>query len=207
MIKINSFTHECDEQMSKPIMNYSVIYDNSPKRHECFANALIDEQIILSATNHNKIDDAYIQEIIHGCDNVYPDCVVYFFPKDYIAQAKGIINAFVDKWSKGQDSGVFYSEYGDIYIAMRNTENGLWVLTYDGTTVVAFEKAYEMFEPEIEIQKSFGNKNLRFDKPFVSYNVEESSGEAFFHYFKRQKKVFQFMKDEGVYDSNCGKKK
>lgn len=205
MAKIESFTHECDEQTSKPIMNYAVIYDNEPKRSECFGNALIDEQFILSANHNNKIDDTYVEQVMNGCESLYPDSTVYFFPKKEATKVKSIINDLVNKWKNGQDSSIYYSEEGDIYIALRSTDKGIWVLTYDGTTVIAFEKANDMFSEHFDIQNSFENSDINFEQPFVVENNEESSGDAFFEYMENYQEVFDFMKKEGLFDDKCYK--
>lgn len=206
MPTIKRFTHACDELITKPINNYAVVYDNVPRRSECFNNALIDEQVIL-CSNNEKIDEAYIAATINGCDSPYPDTIVYFFPTEHVSKVKTIINKMVNQWLAREGSGIYYSENGDIYIALRHTANGLWVMTYDATTIVAFEKAHDMFNDEFTIVDSHRNKKLDLTQPFVAYNVEESSGECFFHHFKKVKHVFALMKQEGLFDEDCGKRK
>ncbi len=207
MNTIKKFTHACEEKYSRPIMNYAVIYDSIQKRSECFGNALIDEQVVLVASSDQPLDEKVIPDILDGCDSPYPNAVVYFFPKQDSDKVKTIINEMVNKWHAGKDSGISYSEFGEIYIALRHTANGLWVLTYDGSTNVGFEKAQRMFNDDFKIAESYRNKNLSLDSPFVAYNVEESAGQYFFTYFKRQKKLFELMQQEGLYDSGCGRRK
>lgn len=207
MPTIKNFTHKCEEIISNPVMNYAVIYDNIQKRSECFTNILIDEQIILAANSNEAIDEEYVEQTIDGCDNVYPSSVMYFFPNKDAAKAKSIINEMVEQWFNGQDSDIGYSELGDIYIALRHTINGLWVLTYDASTFVAFEKAESLFDGHFTIVDSYKNKNINLNEPFVAYNVEESSGEAFLQFFKRQKNLYALMTQEGLIDADCRKQK
>lgn len=199
MTQVQSFTHPCDEFLDKRIMNYSTIYDNTYRKNLCFGNMLIHEQFILCATNNQTITPQYIEESLKGCDNIYPSSVVYFIPKNDVEKAKSIVKIIVENWTNKQTSGIFYSAYGDIYISMHHTDKGMWLCTYDGTSCVAFELAYTMFENQLSIEESFRNRNLGLDRAFVAFNFEESSGEAFFSHFKKQRKLFSLMTEEGLY--------
>lgn len=206
MYSAKRFKHECDESTLRPIKNYAVIYDNEPKRSSCFGNALIDEQVILSATSDRVVDAEYIAEVADGCDNVYPSAVVYFIPAHEAVRAKSVLNEMVNKWLDGQDSGIGYSDTGDIYIALRTTSSGLWILTYDGTSFVAFEDALDVFDAHFSVVNSYRSKNLSLENPFVAHNADESAGEEFFTFFKRKKPLFALMQQEGLYDDACRRK-
>lgn len=203
MQSVEKFTHVCDGLNNQPIMRYSIIHSHESQRQLCWGNLLIDEQFVLSANGDNPLDESTVPDILSGIDYYACDSVVYFFPKQYIEKVKLIITQKIQQWKLGQDSGIFYDLEGDMYIGFRETKNGLWVLTYDGSSSVCFEATQSMFDEHFTIQQ-VDDDDLDYSLPIVAYNVEESSGEYFFNYFYNEyRSFFKFMKSEKLFDSKC----
>ena len=203
MREIKEFSHVCEELKSQPVLNYAVIYDNEAKRSECFANAQIDEQVIFLACGNESSKDFNLNAILSGSDNSYCDSIVYFLPKKYINKAKETLNEIVNGWISGEGSEIGYSESGAIYIALRYTPLGMWVLTFDDSTYIAFGKAESLFDTCFKCYPVEEDTIMVDNKcPLVAFNVEESSSEGFFSYFQHNP-LFELMQSEGLFDEDC----
>jgi hypothetical protein len=189
--QIKTFTHACDEVRGNPIYHYAVIYDDTPQRNLCFGNARIDEQAILTSTQEDSLNltDPFLPTILEGRDSPYADSIAYFIPYVLSNIAKIRLNSIIHKWMNGKNSGFVYSQEGDIYLALRYTRNGMWVLTYYNTiaTSILHDKARNLFKNEFEVFSTENVQEIDMTKAYMAYNMSYCSGYDFFSFFRREK--------------------
>lgn len=174
-------------------LNYSLIYEEKMRNHECFQKIQIDGQYILSSL----VNDTTTSRVgLNGLDSPYPDSAVYFIPNAFVKAAQTRVHKFVQDWKDGQNTMDYDDVGGDIYIAFKRTENGMWFLLYDGSTNVSFSnKMSNFFDGVIPQPNTNGKPDVTI--PHFSMTNEESSGDDFLSSRKRERDpIIKLMKAE-----------
>ena len=174
-------------------LNYSLIYEQKKRKHECFEKIQVDAQYVLSS-----LEQATTTENVElkGLDSPYPDSAVYFIPNAFVKAAQKRVQEFLQSWINGSSTMDYDNVAGDMYIALKQTENGMWFLLYDGSTNFGFSNEISSLFDGV-IPNVHTSSKMDVTAPHFSMTDEESSGDNFMSSRKRERDpIVKLMKAE-----------